>query len=196
MDDRAQGAFIEGEANHSELEAQRIVRLLALEVCPQRFGFVVFEGPVRLLDWGFRNYKGRSSLRRTALDQRISALLKSHTPTILVMRGRKSHSERARKRTLSATHTIREAARKSSVKVQLVHSREVRQFFSTHGCRTKHQIASLVATWFEELSWKLPPARKFYQTERSNTVVFDAVANGIAFFDRDHRQHPRGTDVH
>jgi hypothetical protein len=181
--------FINSVADCSKEEAQQKDRLLVLEICPQRFGFVVFEGPVRLLDWGLRNYRGRGAVRLAALHQRISILLQLYAPTALVMRRRDGISERARKGSLSAARTVRAAARMCSVKIHLVNTGEVRRFFSAHGCRTKHQIASLVANWFEELSWKLPPARRSWQPEQSNAAVFDAVATGITYFGRERRKH-------
>jgi hypothetical protein len=165
--------------------------MVALEVCPQRFGFVVFDGPVTLLDWGVRNYRGRRTLRQTAIREKISTLLKLYAPTALVMRRRESLSRNARKETLSAARMITVEARKCSVKTLRISPLEVRRFFSAHGCRTKHQIGSLIATWFEELSFKLPPARKPWQPEAHAAAVFDAVATGIAYFSRERTGRPK-----
>jgi hypothetical protein len=163
-------------------------RLLSLEVCPQRFGFAVFDGSATLLDWGTKNYRGCRARQQTALRERISALLRLSTPTVLVIRFRNSSSTKANKKTLSAVATIRTAAETQSVKVHSMSANEVRRFFSAHNCRTKNQIASQIVHWFVELSPKLPSARKAWQSEAHNSVVFDAVATGITFLTRD-RSH-------
>jgi hypothetical protein len=40
-------------------------RVLALDVHPRSFGYVVFEGPNRLLDWGVRSFRfGVNAVKR------------------------------------------------------------------------------------------------------------------------------------
>jgi hypothetical protein len=160
-------------------------KILCLEVCPQRFGFAAFYGPVDLIDWGTMNYRGTGARRLMTVRERLSSLLKLHSPTCLVMRWRSCSSTRANKKTLSAVETIREKAKQSGLKVRTMGTKEVLRFLSTHDCRTKQQMASRIALWFTELSPKLPRARKPWQPERHNMVVFDAAASGITFFARD-----------
>jgi hypothetical protein len=64
-----------------------------------------------------------------------------------------------RKATLLAVQTIRAETRRRSINLELLNTRRIQYFFAEHECTTKHQIASLLATWFEELIWKLPPTR-------------------------------------
>jgi hypothetical protein len=167
------------------------VRLLSLEVCPQRFGFAVFDGPVTLLDWGVRNYRGRHAHRQAALRRRILVLLRLYAPATLVMRQRDCASIRAHKKTLLAVDMIGADANRHGLKVHSMKGTEVLHFFSKFSCVTKHQIASRIAHWFAELSPKLPSARKSWQSEKHNMAVFDAVATGITFFSRDRSSRPR-----
>jgi hypothetical protein len=160
-------------------------KILCLEVCPQRFGFAVFDGPVDLIDWGTMNYRATGARRLMIVRERLSSLLKLHSPTCLVMRWRSCSSIRANTKTRSAVETIREEAKQNALKAQNMSTKEVLRFFSTHDCRTKQEIASRIAFWFTELSPKLPRARKPWQPERHNMVVFDAAASGITFFARD-----------
>ncbi len=78
--------------------------------------------------------------------------------------------------------TIRTETRRTSTKFRIVTTRQVRAHFAPLGLTTKHGIATSIAKQFEELSWKLPQRRKPYQSEAPVMAVFDAVANGIAFF--------------
>ena len=181
MADAAKRTLIEGGADSTNAERPQSSRLLALEIRPRKFGFVVFEGPTRLLDWGVRSYPGRGTHRRSTVTKRICVLLDLYAPSVLVMRRRDSSSRKARKVILSAVQAIRTEARSRSVKLQSVDTREIRCFFAEHGCTTKHQIASLLAEWFEELSWKMPPERKAWQSEAYIMLIFDAAATGVAF---------------
>ena len=71
--------------------------------------------------------------------------------------------------------------RRRSVACHLVTTKEVRRFFRQYGGTTKHEIASILAEWFEGLAWKLPPKRKPWQSEPYNTLIFDAAATAMAF---------------
>lgn len=188
MADAAERTLIAGETDSPNDGPHRKDRLLALEIRSQKFGFVVFEGPTRLLDWGVRSYAGRSAHRRAIVEKKICLLLQLYAPSAVVMRRRDSSSRRARKAILSAVQTIRTEARKCSIELQSLNTREIRRFFAEHGGATKHQIASLLAKRFEELSWKLPRARKAWQSEAHIMPIFDAAATGIAFLDQQTRR--------
>ncbi len=184
MADATERTLIGGGTDSTNEEHPQKDRLLALEIRPWKFGFVVFEGPTRLLDWGVRSYPARGDHRQAILEKRIRVLLELYAPSTVVMRRRNSTSRKTRKAILSAVQAIRTEVRRRSIKLQALDTREIQCFFAEHDGTTKHQIASLVAKWFEELSWKLPPKRKPWQSETYTTPIFDAAATGIAFFDR------------
>ena len=158
-------------------------KILAIEMCPARFGFVVFDGPVALIDWGVRNFSSRGGLR-----EKISALVTLHAPTRIVIRCRHSASEEARARTRVAAAAARDEMRRQRVEIENVRTKEVSDFFlSRHHCRTKHQTATKIADWFVELSSKLPAERKKWQSEPYAIAVFDAAATAITYFAREYR---------
>jgi predicted DNA-binding WGR domain protein len=162
-------------------------RLLALEIRTSRLGFAVFEGPTRLLDWGVRSFGEQSERLRSTISDRISTLLAFHKPVAVVVRHRESYSELQNKRFSVIISAIREEAKRNSTKFYAVTTRQVRDCFASNGRITKHDTATSIAKLFEELSWKLPHRRKFYQSEAPVMAVFDAVANGIAFFRKQNR---------
>jgi hypothetical protein len=159
-------------------------RLLALEVRPQKFGFAVFDAPIGLLDWGSRNYRGLIAERQTALRKHIADLMERYAPSKVVTRSRRGFSKKAEEAICAALHVIRAEAGLRSIKVQSLSTQEIRRFFANNRCTTKHQIASLLAKWFEELSSRIPPRRKPWHSEAYVTSMFDAVATGVAFLDR------------
>jgi hypothetical protein len=155
------------------------LRVLALEIRASRFGFAVLEGPTTLLDWGVRWF-GDGVLRSTVSD-RISTLLSFYRPYVIVVRSRTYYSGPENNRFARIVDTIRTEARRKRTRFKILNQHHVRDHFASKGPATKHAIASAVARQFDELSWKLPNPRKPYQKEARAMVIFDAVANGIAF---------------
>src|SRR5947207_9699800 len=159
-------------------------RLLALEIRASRLGFAVLEGSTRLLDWGVRSFGEQNEKLRSAASDRIATLLAFHKPTAVVVRARKYHSGVQNKRFLTIVAAIRAETTRNSTKFFVLTVREVRAHFGPNGQVTKHGIATSLAKQFEELSWKLPGRRKAYQSEARAMLVFDALANGVAFLGR------------
>lgn len=183
MAETAESALRGIDADSQHEEPLQKYRLLALEIRPQKFGFAVFEGPARLLDWGVKSNQGRRFHRRSLFAEKIGFLLKIYAPAALVMRRRISPSRKARKAILRAAKAIKAQSRSKSIKMELVDPRVIRAFFGRHGCATKHQIASLISNWFVELSWRLPRVRRPWHCEGSSAPIFDAATTGLAFFD-------------
>ena len=168
-------------ASYSNLIGEE--RILALEIRLSKFGFVVFDGPNEILDFKVRRYAGQGAHRRSILETRIRSLLDLYAPCTIVLRRRSSSSRHTREKLLSVVCTIRTIARSRSTQLHVLDSRKVKSFFSEHRCTTKHEIASLIANWFEQLSWRLPPNRKVWQKEAYFMPIFDAAATGVVFFD-------------
>jgi hypothetical protein len=160
-------------------------RLLALEVRASRLGFAVLERPARLLDWGVRSFGEQHGKLGSAVSDRIATLLAFHRPSTVVVRIRQFHSAVQNRRFLAIMAAIREETRRHSTKFFVLTTRQVRDCFTPNGQFTKHDIATNHAKQFEELSWKLPDRRKAYQSEAPAMLVFDALANGVAFVGRE-----------
>jgi hypothetical protein len=156
--------------------------LLALDIRAQKLGFVVFDGPTRLLGSGNRRYGGTKQRPRGAVVKRISSLLDFYEPSILVIRKTHIHSPKTSRQVGNIIDTIRIEAKRRSVDVQILSAKTVKKFFAQSGPTAKHEIASTLAGRFEDLAWKLPKKRKAWQSERHNIVIFDAAATGVAFF--------------
>ena len=159
-------------------------RLLALEIRASKLGFAVLEGPARLLDWGVRSFGEQNQKVRSAVSDRIITLLTFHNPSAVVVRARKYHSTLNNKKFLAIVSEIRADTKRYSSKLCILTTHQVQNHFALRGKVTKHDIATSLANQFEELSWKLPHRRKAFQSEAPAMLVFDALANGIAFVER------------
>lgn len=163
-------------------ETIRETRLLAVHVRPQRFGFAVFKGPQQLLDWGGSTHYARDGSAEI-IRKRIVPLLRIYAPSALVVR--KMRNKEAEQNSLRAViSAVKEQAERHSIELVFVGRKQVRHTFRRFGDATKYDIAAHVTTLFPELTWKLPPRRRAWETERYNMAIFDAASLGITYFMR------------
>jgi len=155
-----------------ELDQQRI---LALDVRPRSFAFVVFEDSRQLLDWGARSFRGGVNAVRVPLGPKVARLLDEYVPEVLVLKYPQTKTVK------QIIQVIRKQARAYKIPVRIVSPKVLQETFIGHN-RNKHQIASAIAERFPELLYILPPKRKPWQSEDYRTSIFDAGALGIAYF--------------
>ena len=63
-------------------------RVLALDVHPRSFGFIVFEGPNRILDWGTKSFRPGVNAVQIPAAEKLLALFDEFTPSAVVIRER------------------------------------------------------------------------------------------------------------
>src|SRR5258705_3391383 len=92
-------------------------RVLALDVHPRSFGFVVFEGPNHMLDWGVRSFRSGVNAVKIPAGKKLLLLFDEFTPSTIVIR------ERAARRNATKTQmfaTIERQARSHSNPVRFI----------------------------------------------------------------------------
>lgn len=147
-------------------------RVLSLDVRSHRVGYVVFEGPCRLLDWGvIRN--------RAAL---VQSLLDTFEPSVIVLRTIARGSIRDRSIVRVTIRRISRKAKAVSISSVFVSRAQTARLFCQHVNPTKQEIAGTIAECFPELASRLPPRRKPWKAEHWNMCLFDSVAHGLAYF--------------
>jgi hypothetical protein len=156
------------------------VRVLAVDPTTKGFGFVIFEGPERLIDWGVA-YVGRDKKAGALL--RVTALLRRYDPDILVIEDHASRACRRRDRARDLLRAISHLASAHSIVMHRVSMRSVRAIFSAVGVTTKYQIAAALASRYPELAPFLPRRRKPWMSEDDRMGIFDAAAFAIAYFE-------------
>jgi hypothetical protein len=158
--------------------AAPVPRVLALDPMSRGFGYAVLEGPTRLVDWGIRNAPNDNS---RALLRKISKLIDLYYPDVIVIEDCGHARSRRRQRVRTVISQVA-ALSTGETEVQLIPAALVHGMFGAGKAVTKHQIATLVAEHFSELSLRLPPARKPWMPEDSRFAIFDAVAFGLTYF--------------
>jgi hypothetical protein len=154
-------------------------QILALDVHPRSFGFVVFNGPNHILDLGIRSFRPGVNAVKIPSADKLRELLDDFRPSAIVIRERKT--KRTPKTKLLAA--IERQARNHSIPVRFISRRDVNRAFVGFESN-KYEVASALAKQFPALALKLPPKRKCWESEDYRMGIFDAAAVGVAYFTR------------
>ena len=154
-------------------------RVIALDVRSQNFGFVVFEGPNEILDWGIRSFRSGANAVKAPAGEKFRALLDEFTPSAVVIRERGIGSTKKPK----LLSIIERQARTRRIPVRFITPREVNRAFVGFESN-KYEVASALAKQFPALASRLPPKRKCWQSEDYRMSILDAAALGVAYFTR------------
>ena len=163
-------------------------RILAVDLRLSRFAYAVYDGPKRLLDWGGRACPPSKGADLAA--QRIVELIKLFHPAAIAMKKDRRGGVRNAPVLRRVANQIRHEATVRSVPVFLFRPEEVKEAFRIFRVRTKDDVAAAVAGIFPELVWELPRKRRRWDNEHPRMAVFDAVALGFAYFQRNGTRDP------
>jgi hypothetical protein len=155
-------------------------RVLALDLRPRSFGFVVFEGPSNLLDWGVRSFPPEGNVVKFPATSKLLALIDEFKPAAIVSKewATGKHEKKA-----AIIATIQKQAKGRRIPIICMSPVAIKK--ATTGFEdNKFGVASALAQQFDVLVWKLPPKRKCWQSEDYRMSIFDAAAIGVAYFAR------------
>ena len=146
-------------------------RILALDVHPRSFGYVVVESPDKLLDWGVRrSYQKTKNHPEVLARGRLRPLLKIWKPGAVVTRV----EDRRNKDVQSLLrHMKKEAGATSFLPIT-----GTRNYYVG---RDKYRRAVEMAARFPEIGWKLPPKRKLGDSEHYLISMFEALAIAVQY---------------
>lgn len=165
-------------------------RIIAIALRSRRFGFAVFEGPKRLLDWGMVFYPLNNDVQRAAASKRVASLLTLYIPSVVVVGRTRLLNVRIDSGVRPILRSIRREASSRLIPVRLMRAAEVRKVFGQPRTKSKHEIATMIAQMYPELLWKLPPKRRIWESEHPIMTMFDAVALGFAYWQSDGERDP------
>src|SRR5712692_141661 len=111
----------------TSLKSQK--RVMALDVRPRSFGYVVFEGPDRLLDWGVRSFRKGVNSVRAPLATKIAALLEEFHPAIVVTKEAPSRKKVNRAKSRKIIELVRHKANLRGIQTRVFNRRAVRNPF-------------------------------------------------------------------
>jgi len=161
-------------------DQSKVKRVLALDVHPRSFGFVVFEGPNRMVDWGVRSFRTGVNAVKIPAATKFLALLDEFRPSAVLIGERLARGTAKQTQMLT---TIKRRARSRGIPLRSLSRRDVNRAFVGFESN-KYEVASALARQFPDLALRLPPRRKCWQSEDYRMGIFDAAALGVAYFSR------------
>src|SRR3989442_11030832 len=60
-------------------------RILAIDLRSRSFGFAVFEGPTRLLDWGVKSFRQGVNAVKIPANEKLAGLMNDFSPSAIVV---------------------------------------------------------------------------------------------------------------
>lgn len=148
-------------------------RVMGFHPTARGFGWVVFEGPFRPIDWGL--VSARKDKNAVCL-KRLEDLLARHAPEVLVLEAYERENSRRARRIARLGASVRRVADTRGVETLVYHRTEVREAFAETGARTRREIAEAVARHLEAFRHRLPPPRKPWDSEDAREALFAAAA--------------------
>lgn len=148
---------------------------LILSIAPNTkgFGYVVVEPPVRLLDWGVREVKGRSAVEIRRVLEAVYARYRAKT--CLCRTPKRNTGKRARSRTIA--QVFAKLAVRDQAIYRAVESGTIAAFFKQQGgAENKDDVARIVATLIPGLGHVVPGRRRTWASEHRRMGLFDAAA--------------------
>lgn len=146
--------------------------ILALSLDWQGFGFVVFDGPDDLIDYGTRNFRHRA---KVPLEAKLLLLLDANHPDALVL----VEPTTAKRKKIAVK--VAKAAKAEKIPLKLISNETIRKVFAPEN-QNKYQIAARIADRYPELLLRLPSPRETYDSEKFGITIFEAAAAGFAYY--------------
>lgn len=157
----------------------REVRVLAIDPGGSKFGFAVFEGESRLIDFGLRRIRKE---RRGDGIRRVIELLDCYQPQAMVIEDVSSkHAGRSPRIGRFVSAVLALGSRRNVQTCSFTRAR-MRAAFLQAGAFTKEQIAATIADRFPILALRLPPKRRPWMSEDNRLNLFEATALALTFF--------------
>ena len=153
-----------------------LTRVLALDLHPRRFGYVVLEFPDRLLDWGVRSHRRKGNSVDMIIRRRVRPLLELWRPSVIVLR----EPLRIRTPNLQRNRLLKQimmAAKSYRARVHILKKRSTDRAERL----TNYERAQAVVQRFPVLTRKLPPKRKPWESEDYRMSMFAAATLAMAY---------------
>ncbi|MGH1428736.1 MAG: hypothetical protein ACRBEE_12405 [Arenicella sp.] len=159
-----------------QIDSFRTHKVLSIYPNIHGFAFSYFESPRDLVDWGNISFKGKN------YDQKLQNLIDTLNPEIIVTEDNKGSESGRSKRVNKILDDLYKLTKKNNIYLKKYSPSMIKGVFDCFEAYNKHERAILVASWFPELTTKLPPKRKIWLPEHYRMGVFDSMTYALAFF--------------
>jgi hypothetical protein len=162
------------------ISRKRLQLVLAIYFQTSGFAFVLLEHRFSPIDWGARDVDGPERAKHCL--KHIDALLKLHTPDVLVLQDMSRRGTRRAPRIQELNRQTLLLAKRRGVPVRTVSRVQVLECFEEFGATTKQRIAETIAKHIPALDLYVPPPRKPWQSADARMGIFETAALVWTFF--------------
>ena len=162
---------------------------LSIAANTRGFGYVVFEHPDLIMDWGVKDVR-KNKLRDSLLKARV--LMHMLQPAVLVVEDVHHVSCRRSKRVRVLISKVAELGKRRGLEVVRVSREEMLRTFARAHAHNKDDIAAVVAKLVPELAPRLPPRRRIWESEHYSMAIFEAAALAVTHFARREKSRKLG----
>jgi len=133
------------------------------------------EGENALVDWGVKTVKGGDKNARSL--SHVGNLIAHYQPNVIAIEDTRTKSSRRSARIRALIEEIVILAKDENIKVKRWSRKQVNLGFLSDEQGTKHALAEYLAARFpKELTLRLPPKRRAWESDDSRMDIFNAVA--------------------
>tara|TARA_R110002051_G_scaffold154470_3_gene226624 strand:+ start:840 stop:1340 length:501 start_codon:yes stop_codon:yes gene_type:complete len=148
-------------------------RVLGLHPTTRGFGWVVFEGVFKPVDWGLVSARGD---KNAVCLRRLKRLLDRFEPEVLVLEAFDPDTTRRARRIARLCGAMLQIADDRGVESIIYCRADIRAAFAAVKATTRRQIAEAVARHLEPFRHRLPPPRRPWESEDAREALFAAAA--------------------
>ena len=160
-------------------QRMKVQRIIGIFPTTHGFGYAIFEGPLRLIDWGVKHVSSREQADNL---KKFEALLEWFEPDLVVLENPAGVASRKGKRITSLVRAMARRSARCGLPLESYSRARIRQTFAEVDAVNKHEIALVIAAQHEELAPLLPGKRKPWMTEDPRMGVFDAASLVLTHF--------------
>jgi hypothetical protein len=154
-------------------------RILSIALTTGGFGYAVVEGESSLIVYGRKKFQDDKSIRSLVF---IKQMIARFRPDILVLYDVNAKGIHRQPRIKELDRQVIKLAIRQNLKTTKISGIEVRRSLLGDLNGTKHDVAERMAKEFpDELVGRLPPKRKWWNSEDGRMDIFDAVALAVVF---------------
>jgi hypothetical protein len=149
-------------------------RILSISLTYRGFGFLIFENGETVIDWGHASVFNHDP---EIFEKRINTLIEYNQVKSVLSYSTHRRPIQIQKNICS----LKKICKKHRVKIKFLTQKNVTDVFESFGAYTKYQRAGLIVEYLPDLSYKLPPKRKPWQSEDIRMSIFDAACLALSY---------------
>jgi hypothetical protein len=155
-------------------------RVFAVFPSTRGFGFAIFEGPLRPIDWGVKEVRVTKKNAMSLL--KIKEFVEYYQPEVIVVEDYTGEGSRRSRRIRKLIDDVMGLALERNIPVRGYSRAVIRGVFSELGAKTKFEIAQVIADYYPQLEPRLPRFRKPWMSEDGRMSIFDAVSLALTYY--------------